>query len=50
MRDLVNILNPSAMGFDSVGRKADKLNATLGEFGLELGEGTEFGGADGSII
>lgn len=34
------------MGVDCVGAETDELDATFGELGLELGEGTELGCAD----
>ena len=49
-RDLVDILDPSSVGLDSVGRETDQLDTTLGELGLELSKGSEFGSADGSVI
>ena len=49
-RDLVDILDPSSVGLDGVGGKTDQLDTTLGELGLELSEGTEFGGADGCVV
>lgn len=49
-RDLINVLDPSCVRRDGVGGQADQLNAALGELGLELGEGAELGGADGSVI
>ena len=48
--DLVNILDPSSVRLDGVGRKTDQLDATLGELGLELCKGTKLGGADGSVV
>ena len=48
--DLVDILDPSSVGLDGVGGKTDQLDTTLGELGLELSEGTEFGGADWGVI
>lgn len=38
------------MAVDRVGRQADELDSTLGELGLEFGEGAELGGADGSVV
>ena len=38
------------MAVNGVGRKPNQLHPTLGEFGLELGEGTKFSGADGRVI
>jgi hypothetical protein len=49
-RDLVNVLDPTTMAVDSVGRKTNELDTTLGELGLELSEGTELGGADGGVV
>ena len=49
-RDLIDILDPSSVRFDRVGRQTDQLDATLGELGLELCECAELGGADGSIV
>src|SRR6266480_519593 len=40
-RDLINILDPSLMAFHCVRRKADQLDAALGELGLELREGAK---------
>jgi hypothetical protein len=40
-RDLINILDPSRMAFHCVRRKADQLDAALGELGLELREGAK---------
>lgn len=47
---ILNVLDPTIVAVDGVGRQSDQLDATLGEFGLELGESAEFGGADGSVI
>jgi len=49
-RDLIDILDPSSVGLDGVGGKTDQLDTALGELGLELSEGTELGGADGSVV
>jgi hypothetical protein len=49
-RDLVNVLDPSGMAVNGVGRQANELDATLGELRLELREGAEFGGADGRVV
>lgn len=38
------------MALDSVCAQADELDTPLGELGLELGEGAELGGADGSVV
>jgi hypothetical protein len=48
--NLVDILDPAAVGLDGVGRETDELAATLGELRLKLGEGTELSGADWSVI
>lgn len=48
--NLIDILDPSSVRLDGVGRKTDQLNPTLGELRLELCECTELGGADGSVI
>jgi hypothetical protein len=49
-RDLVDILDPSSMRLNGVGRETDQLDSTLGELGLELSKGPELSGADGSVI
>lgn len=38
------------MAVYGVGRETDELDAALGELGLELGEGAEFGSTDGSVV
>ena len=38
------------MAVQGVGRQANQLGTTLGELGLKLGKGTEFGGADRGVI
>jgi hypothetical protein len=48
--NLVDILDPTLMAAEGVGRQANQLDTTLGELGLELGEGTELGGANGGEI
>lgn len=48
--DLIDILNPASMAFDGVGTQSNQFDASLGEFWLELCEGTEFGGADWGVI
>lgn len=48
--DLIDILDPSSVRVDGVGRETDQLDAALGELWLELCEGTEFGGADGCVV
>jgi len=49
-RDLIDILDPSSVRLDGVGRKTDQLDPTLGELRLELCERPELGGADGCVI
>lgn len=48
--NLVDILDPSSVALDSVGRKANELDTTLGELWLELSEGAELGGADRGVV
>lgn len=48
--DLVNVLDPGVVRFDTVGAETDHLDATSSELGLELGESTELGGTDGSEV
>ena len=40
-RDFVNVLDPSAMAVDCVGRQSDQLDTTFRELGLEFSEGAE---------
>ena len=49
-RNLIDILDPSSVRLDGVGRETDQLDTTLCELGLKLCEGTELGGADGCVI
>jgi len=49
-RDLVDVLDPSSMTLNRVGRKANEFRAPLGELGLELRESTELRGADGCVV
>ena len=49
-RDLIDILDPSSVRLDCVGRETDQLDSTLGELRLKLGESTELGGADWGVI
>lgn len=49
-RDLVDILDPSSMAVDGVGREADQLDAPLGEFGFQFRERAQLGGADGRVV
>jgi hypothetical protein len=48
--DLLNVVDPAIVGVDGVGGQANELDAALGELGLELSEGAELGGADGSVV
>lgn len=48
--DLIDILDPSSMAIDSIGRQTDELHTTLGEFWLKLGESAELSGADWSVV
>jgi len=48
--DLVDVLDPTTVAVNGVGGETDELDTTLGEFGLELGEGAELSGADGSVV
>lgn len=48
--NLTNILDPSLVGLNGVGRETDQLDTALGELRLELGESTELSGADGGVI
>jgi hypothetical protein len=48
--NLVDVLDPSSVRFNSVGRETDQLDTTLGELGLKLCEGAELGGADGRVV
>jgi hypothetical protein len=49
-RDLIDVLDPSSVRLDGVGRQTDQLDATLGELRLKLCESAELGGANGSVI
>ena len=49
-RDLIDVLDPTSVLLNGVGGQTDQLDAPSGEFRLKLGEGTEFGGADGCVI
>lgn len=49
-RDLLDILDPSSVRLNSVGRKTDQLCSTLVEFRLELCESTQLSCADWSVI
>lgn len=49
-RDLIDILDPSSVRLDGVGRESDQLGTTLSELGLKLCKGTKLSGADWSII
>lgn len=49
-RDLIDVLDPAVVGLDVVGAQTDELDTASSELGLELGEGTELGGADGGEV
>lgn len=38
------------MALDSIGRQTNQFDATLVEFGLKLGKGTQFGRADWRVV
>lgn len=48
--DLVNVLDPSLVAAEGVGRETNQLDATLGELRLELGESAQLSGADGGVV
>lgn len=48
--NLVDVFDPSGVAVDGVCGQANELNTALCEFGLELGEGAEFGGADWGVV
>ena len=48
--DVLDVLLPLAVAVDGVDREADDLGSALRELVLESGDGTEFGGADGSEV
>lgn len=48
--DLINVLDPGLVGFGTVGRQTNQLDTSLGEFGFQLGESTQFSGADRSEV
>lgn len=48
--DLVDVLDPLVVRINIVGTQSNELDAESSELGLELGEGTELGGADGSEV
>lgn len=47
---LVDVLDPSVVGFDIVGAQANELDAASSELRLELSESTELGGANGGEV
>jgi hypothetical protein len=49
-RDLVDVLDPSSVGLDGVGRETNQLYAALGELGLKLCKGTQLGSADRGVV
>lgn len=48
--DLVDVLDPVVVRVDGVGTQSDELDAEGSKLGLELGESTELGGADGGEV
>lgn len=48
--DLVDVLDPAVVGLDTVGAQTNELDTARGELRLELGEGAQLGGADGSEV
>ena len=49
-RDLVDILDPAAMGVDRIRREADQLYASFCEFRFQFGKSAELCGAYGRVI
>ena len=49
-RNLVNVVDPSAMRLDGIGREPDQFHSTLGKFWLVSCQRREFGGAHWSIV
>lgn len=49
-RNLIDVLDPSSVRLNGVGRQTDQLNATLGELRLKLCKSAELGGANRSVI
>lgn len=43
--NLIDVGNPTLVAASSIGGQANQLDASLGELGLQLGEGAELGGA-----
>jgi len=48
--DVVDVFCPGFVGGEVVGGEADELDVAGGELRLQLGEGAEFGGADGGEV
>lgn len=48
--DLIDILDPATVALDGVCAQTDQLDAALGELWLELGKGTQLGGADWRVV
>lgn len=48
--DLVDILDPLFVGLEAVGGETDNLDVALVKLGLEAGNNTELGGADGGEV
>lgn len=49
-RDLINILDPPSVAFNSIGRETDQLSTTLGELRLQLRECAQLGCANRCVI
>lgn len=49
-RHLIDVLDPALVRLDGVGGQANQLDATLLKLGLELGKGTQLGGAHGRVV
>jgi len=48
--DILDVLDPALVAVEGVGRKADQLDAALGELGGQAGHLAELGRADGSVV
>lgn len=48
--DLIDIFDPSSVALNGVCRQSNQLDTSFCELRLELGESTEFGSADRSVI
>lgn len=49
-RDFINILDPSPMAVDRVGRETDQLDTTLGKFRFQFCKRAQLGCADGCVV